>query len=170
MNDNVTIQDSHVPWSMRRPRGRGRRVFWVIDLIGLTVMVTAYVPGSTGHPRHQRGFVIGDNLQRNHQRTEWALTQLNATQEQRQQVQVILQSLELDAVRWQEERQALNDRLVQAFAATEVKPKELAAIKSAGVALADQALSRTVAVVLTVSEVLTPDQRQDLVARWQAHP
>lgn len=169
MNDKANIQDNQGSISEHRLRGRGRRAFWVIVLIGVAVALASYLPGCTGHPRHQRGFVMEDGPQRIHKGTGWALTQVDATEEQRQEVATILQGLDPDVVRWQEERQALKARFIQALAAEQVNPNELATIKSAGVELADQALSRTVEVVLKVSDVLTPEQRQELVEKWRAH-
>jgi len=167
MNTNTDSQTKRFSVTQHRLRGRGRQAFWMIVLIGGAVALVSYASGCTGHPRHQRGFVAQDVPQSIHKGTEWALKNVDATQEQREQIGAILQELDSDVVRWQEERQALKDRFIQVLQGEQVNPEQLAKIKSASVTMADQALSQTVEVVLKVSEVLTPEQRKKLVATWR---
>jgi len=168
MNDKTNIQRKRFSVS-QHPRGYGRRAFWAIVLLGGMVTLFSYVPGCTGHSRHQRGFLAEDVPQRIHKGTEWALKKVDATPEQRHQVVTILEEVDLDVIRWQEKRRALKDRFIQALQAEQVDPDELATIKSASVTLTDQALSRTTEVVVKVSEILSPAQRRELVANWGAY-
>jgi Spy/CpxP family protein refolding chaperone len=167
MNANTNIQTKPSSLTQPRLRGRGRQAFWVVVLIGGAVALVSYLSGCTGHARHQRGFVAEDGPQNIHKGTEWALQNVDATQEQREKVGAILQELDADLVRWQEERQALKNRFVLALQGEQVNPEQLAKLKSDSGTLVDRALSRTVEVVLKVSEVLTPEQRKKLVANWR---
>jgi Spy/CpxP family protein refolding chaperone len=169
MNDKVITHGSRAASSEHRIRGRGRRVFWGIVLIGVVAALTTYVTGCTDSPRHQRGFFTETVPHRIHDKVDRALTQVDATDEQREKIAVLLKNLDSDMSRWQEERQALRDRFMQALQVEQVNQNDLATIKSAGVTLADQALSRTVDATLKVSEVLTPKQRKELVAKWRSY-
>lgn len=169
MNDKTITGGNRAASSEHRIRGRGRQVFWVIVLIGVAAVLTTYVTGCTDSHRHQRGFFTETVPHRIHDKVDWALTQVDATDEQREKVAVLLKDLDSDAARWQEERQALKDRFMQALQAEQVNQNDLATIKSAGVTLADEALGRTVDATLKVSEVLTPKQRKELVAKWRTY-
>jgi Spy/CpxP family protein refolding chaperone len=169
MNDKAITCGNRAASSEHRIRGRGQRVFWVIVLIGVAAALTIYVTGCTDSTRHQRGFFTETLPHRIHDQVGRALTQVDATDEQREKVAVLLKSLDSDTARWQEERQALRDRFMQALQAEQVNQNDLATIKSAGVTLAHQALGRTVDAMFKVSEVLTPKQRKELVAKWRTY-
>lgn len=167
MNDKANIHDSGSVVNQHRIRGRGRRTFWVLVLIGVAVALAGYLPGCAGHHRHE-GIFAKDVRQSIHERAEWALTQVDATDEQREKITAILKDLDSDLVRWQEERRALRSRFMQALQTEQMNPDDLATIKSAGITLTDEALSRTMDVALQVSGVLTPKQREELVTTWRA--
>ena len=168
MNDKSVIHDNRAPLSEHRIRGRGRRALWAIVLIGAAAALASYVAGCSEYPRHQRGIFAEHGPRGIQEKVERALTQVDATDEQRQKVAAALKDLDSDATRWQEDRKVLRDRMMQALLAEQVDRNDLATIKSAGLSLADQALSRTVDTTLKLSEVLTAKQRKELVAQWKS--
>lgn len=169
MNNSVFARIENFTSNEHRAHGRGRRVFWGMLLFVVAAMLISYLPGCTASSRHQRGVFPANDSQGLHQRLDWALAQVDATGQQREQVGALLKSLDADATTWQEARSALKARFILALQAEHVSVSDLMQIKADGVALADQALSRTIDTTLKVSEVLTPTQRQDLAARWRGH-
>lgn len=169
MNNLVLARNEKSPLSEHRAQGRGRRAFGGMLLFGVAVLLLSYLPGCTESSKHQRGIFAQNHSHGIHTRLDWALAKVDATGPQREQVEALLKSLDADAATWQEARSALKARFILALQAEQVSLSDLMQIKADGVALADQALSRTIDTTLKVSEVLTSTQRQELAARWKGN-
>jgi periplasmic protein CpxP/Spy len=101
--------------------------------------------------------------------TDWILQRIDASEEQRQQVQAIVQAAVKDLLPMRDQhhqhRQALREALVQPT----INHDALEEIRRAELQLADAASSRLVEAIAGAAEVLTPEQRAklaDLAGRW----
>jgi protein CpxP len=100
---------------------------------------------------------------------DWVLHRIDASAEQRQQVQAIVQGAVKDLLPMKEQhrrhRQALRDALTQPT----INRATLEEIRGAELQLADSASNRLVEAIADAAEVLTSEQRArlaELAARW----
>ncbi|MFQ5961444.1 MAG: Spy/CpxP family protein refolding chaperone [Candidatus Methylomirabilales bacterium] len=148
-------------------RFRGRLVLLSIGLIAGVLITSSLFAGYGRHRWHRRDLSEEELLRRMTRGTSWALSTVDATDEQRARINVILAELAPDMIRLQDERRLLVGQLIQAVEADQVSPDEVERVQAAGLRLAEQAFARTTDVVLQISEVLTPEQRKELVAAWR---
>lgn len=149
-----------------RARGRGRRLFWGLLLTAGALVVGIALSGCARHHRHPSADEVLSRLDRG---ASWLSWKVGATDEQREQIQAILGELRPDEMRFHAEREALTNRVLAAIEAGHASPDELAQIRQAGVDLSNEAMSRSFETILKASEVLTPEQRKELVALWRDH-
>ena len=100
---------------------------------------------------------------------DWLLERVDATEEQRNQVLAIQNSLLPDLYTFQNEREALHARIRQALGANTVDREGLERIREASLNLSDRASRRVVDSFAQALDVLTPEQRRELLELWQAH-
>jgi Spy/CpxP family protein refolding chaperone len=100
---------------------------------------------------------------------DWLLSRINASEEQRQQVQGIVQEAVQELLQVHEQhhqhKQAWLDTLVQ----PSIDRGALEQLRSAELQLADTASQRLVEALASIADVLTPVQRSELIAlatRW----
>jgi Spy/CpxP family protein refolding chaperone len=97
--------------------------------------------------------------------TDWLLRRVDASEEQRQQVQSIVQTAVTDLAPVTEthrkNRQAWHEALTQPT----VDRQALEALRQAAVQLVDTASKRLVGAIAEVAQVLTPEQRATLLER-----
>jgi len=155
--DDATITEHRV-------RGRGRRVFWGILLIGGTLLTVSLLTGCARSHRHPPAEELQARIERG---AEWALWKVEATDEQRTRVKGILQELTPDLVAYQRERELLVAQLATAIETGRNDPEEVARLRTAGLSLADRAIGRSIEVALRVSQVLTSEQRKELAESWK---
>jgi Spy/CpxP family protein refolding chaperone len=158
-----------------------RRRFWLAGggiLIGLAALAavapraSAYRAlaghGFGGHGR--RGFgahVLKDPAaakQHAGVAVEWVLRGVSATEEQKQQARRITDRL-IDEIRPSlEKHHAFREAMARELAKPEIDRGALERLRQEEIALADQASKAAVAAIADLGEVLTPEQRADLVA------
>ena len=98
---------------------------------------------------------------------KWALRDVDATEEQQQRVTAILKGAVDDLHKLKDRhRQNRADFAAQLGGAT-VDRARLEEIRKAELALADEASRRLVAALADVADVLTPEQRQELLEKFQ---
>lgn len=148
----------------------GRLALLSIGLIAGVLVTSSLFAGYGAHRWHHRDLSEEQLLQRMTRGTSWALGRVDATDEQRAQINAILAELAPDMIRLQGERRALVEEFVRAVEADQVSPDALARIQAAGRRIAEQAFARSIDVIIEVSEVLTPEQRKDLAAAWRQRP
>ena len=148
-------------------------------LLGVTVIAAAlFVAGWAGtrerHPlrwgyghRHQAAFSAEEVRKRMSRVAKWALDEVKASDAQRAQVQVILDGMASEVAGLQGERQALRDQFIQAVAADPVKTEQVAQVRAASLQLAERAIDRSLEALVKISQVLTPDQRKQLLETWK---
>ena len=156
----------------QRPRGRGRLPFWIIVLIVGVWLLSSFVFGrSQGHWRHAKWSYAGLTSQDPHKEikagVQWALSKVNATAEQRTQVNAILEGLVPEIEKAQHERQALQAQLLKAVAADQIDRAELEEVQAKTFNLTEKAFNQSFDTLLKISKVLTPEQRKELVKSWR---
>ena len=164
--------------------GSGRRVRgWVMAamLIGLgaaggaltTIAVDAGAHGGW-HDRfrmHRHGHADGaehatERLQRV---SAWALGSVDATGEQRDRIDAILAGAVNDIFPLRDEHRAHRRDLIAELARPQVDRTELERIRAAELALAETATARLLDATVAIAQVLSPEQRQQLVERFAEH-
>ena len=164
--------------------GSGRRVRgWVmaVMLIGLgaaggaltTIAVNAGAHGGwhDGFRMHRHGHVHSaehatERLQRV---SAWALGSVDATGEQRDRIDAILAGAVNDIFPLRDEHRAHRRDLIAELARPQVDRTELERIRAAELALAETATARLLDATVAIAQVLSPEQRQQLVERFAEH-
>jgi Spy/CpxP family protein refolding chaperone len=101
--------------------------------------------------------------------TDWILRRIDASEEQRQQVQAIVQAAVKDLLPMRDQHHQHRQDLRQALTQPTINRDALGEIRRAELQLADEASSRLVEAIADAAEVLTPEQRAklaDLATRW----
>lgn len=98
---------------------------------------------------------------------DWMLSRVNATDAQKQQVKGILVAAMDDLAKLHESHRANRDAVVEALTADAVDRARLETLRSAELALAEQASRRLTQALADAAEVLTPEQRRALAERMQ---
>ena len=99
---------------------------------------------------------------------EFMLAKVGATDEQKAEVRAILRSAVTDLAPLGQQHRANRDALRSALAAPKVDKGALNELRTAELKLADQASARIQQAVVDAAEVLTPEQRKNLVERIEA--
>jgi Spy/CpxP family protein refolding chaperone len=114
-------------------------------------------PGWFG--RHNGTGTIETAMERAEFATDWMLTRIQATDEQRQRVKAIVDNAIRDLYPAKEQHQQNRQALVQALLQTPVDRGALETARQSELQLAETVSSRLVGVLADVSEILTPEQR-----------
>lgn len=153
----------------KRERGRGRKVFWiVVAAAGLLTMVH-YSVGSMWHHHHGRHTVHSPSEVKDRmvKKADRALTEVNATIEQRARINEIIEGLVPDIIGLQKEREELKIRIVKTLERRDIPPDAFEQARVSSVNLAEKAINRSFEAIFAVSAVLTPDQRRELLKEWE---
>jgi Spy/CpxP family protein refolding chaperone len=116
--------------------------------------------GPDGHPGGGRHGMMGGPHQ-----VERMLSSVNATPEQRAQIQQIMQAARTDMKAHHEAGRKLREQSQAVFAQPTVDARAAEALRQQMLAQHDQASKRKMQVMLDVSRVLTPEQRKTLAER-----
>jgi protein CpxP len=101
--------------------------------------------------------------------TDWILHRIDASEEQRQQVQAIVQGAVKDLLPMRDQHHQYLQALREALAQPTIDRNTLGEIRRAELHLADAASNRLVEAIAEAAEVLTPEQRAtlaELATRW----
>lgn len=98
---------------------------------------------------------------------ELVLNDLEATELQQEEIEAILDEGVTDFVSFHDEGRALRDEFHLALQADELDPVEIERIRADMVNVIDRASLRGVEVLLETADVLTPEQREQLIQRHQ---
>jgi periplasmic protein CpxP/Spy len=101
--------------------------------------------------------------------TDWILHRIEASEEQRRQVQAIVQAAVKDLLPMRDQHHQYRQALRQALTQPTIDRSTLEEARRAELQLADQASSRLVEAMASAAEVLTPVQRAklaELADRW----
>ncbi len=155
---------------IRRERGRGRRLFWGMVLI-ITVASFMAVANGFGrdHGRSGSGRVHGSTFENPgelREGLERVLDHLDATDEQRTALRTLVDELSPELAALADGKEAIRNRLVAALSAEIVDTEDFAAARAEGTALAERAVGMTIDATLRLAQILTPEQRAELVEYW----
>jgi len=124
--------------------------------------------GFGGHGRHGFGAqVLKDPAaakQHAGMAVEWALRGVDATEEQKQRARRITDRLVDELVPSIEKHRGFREAMARELARPEIDREALERLRQEELALADAASRRLVAAIADLGEVLTPEQRAELVA------
>jgi uncharacterized membrane protein len=95
--------------------------------------------------------------------SDWVLGRIDATAEQREQVQAVVAAVLQDLAPLREQHRQHRDAFLTALAQPSVDADALERLRRAELELADRASSRLIAGVTEVSAILTPEQRTRLL-------
>jgi len=101
--------------------------------------------------------------------TDWILSRIEASDEQRQQVKTIVQATVQDLAPMREQHHQHKQTMLQALMQPSIDRAALGDIRRAELQLAETASERMIAALADVAEVLTPEQRTRLaefMSRW----
>jgi periplasmic protein CpxP/Spy len=101
--------------------------------------------------------------------TDWMLSRVEASDEQRQQVKAIVQATVHDLAPMREQHHQNKQTMLQSLTQPTINRAALGDIRRAELQLAETASERLVAALADVAEVLTPEQRTRLaefMSRW----
>jgi Spy/CpxP family protein refolding chaperone len=159
-----------------------RRRFWLVSggtLMGLAALVAVAPRASAyralaghgfggGHGRHAFGAqVLKDPAAAKRHAgmaVEWALRGVDATEEQKQQAKRITDRLVDQLGPVIEKHQGFRESMARELAKPEIDREALERLRREEIALADQASKLAVSSIADLGEVLTPEQRAELVA------
>ena len=100
---------------------------------------------------------------------QWMLADLNATDDQTNKISSILQAAANDLAPLRQQHMQARQAIMQLLAAPTIDSAQLESIRVQQIQLADTASKRMTQAMTDAANVLSPDQRVQLVAKWQHH-
>ena len=165
------------------PQGGSRRRFLAGTLAG--GLLGSLLAGSISfyahaHPRpgwwshgghrgwhHQHATDAASTSERLEFTTDWFMQRIDATAEQRQQVQTLVRGAVQDLVPLREQHQAHRQAFLEALQQPSIDRNTLEALRQAELQLAETASSRFINALADIADILTPEQRADLLTLAQ---
>ena len=99
--------------------------------------------------------------------TDWFMQRIDATAEQRQQVQTLVRGAVQDLVPLREQHQAHRQAFLEALQQPSIDRNTLEALRQAELQLAETASSRFINALADIADILTPEQRAELLTLAQ---
>jgi Spy/CpxP family protein refolding chaperone len=156
----------------------GRRRFWQGVLTGGAGAALASLGFSAfahGGPRHGGGFAMGGRgspeamLERAEFASDWMLTKVGASDAQKEQMRAIVRRTLAQLAPLRREHRAHRRAFMETLAAPSVDTARLAELRGAELKLADQASQALLEGATDAANVLSPEQRRQVVAMMQRH-
>ncbi len=135
-------------------------------LIGTSMSVSAH-PGFGGWGRHGGAVTIEDMRERAGDKVAWLAGFLDASVEQRQQIQAAVNDLVEQLYPLMQQHRDSHQALIAELTKPELNREAFEELRKAKLTHIDTASSRLVDGVISVAEILTPEQRQRLASRFQ---
>ena len=162
------------------PRWTRRRALWLGIVAGGLGLIGGVAIGSVETAsaarwmaRHAWGHAGGHGWHGRHDHgrraVEWVLDEIEASDEQRIEVEAILDELHAELGGFHDAHHGYRETLVEALTGETVDAAALEEIRAEALALAEQASVELTAAVAAVARVLTPDQRAAIAAFHARH-
>jgi len=156
-----------------RERGRGRKAFWILAAIALAVTLIGAARSSHrdhrvgGHRAEGHGDLSAERIQELFAEDSWWLDRLGIGEEQRPRIAAVLEGSvpRLQAIA--AERDDLRQELIRAFAGPTTDEERIEELRRKTAEIAVRALDEGFDVAVELADLLTPEQRQDLVGHWE---
>jgi Spy/CpxP family protein refolding chaperone len=172
-NPTNSINDHSRPRRHRRAWGRFLAGFLMGALLAGSAVVYSQVSrrselGFSGlgwFGRHNGAGNIETAIERAEFATDWMLTRIQATDEQRQRIRAVVDNAIRDLYPAKEQHQQNRQAMVQALLQTPVDRGALERARQSELQLAETVSSRLVGALADASEILTPEQRAQVAER-----
>ena len=122
--------------------------------------------GAFRHHGHHRAPDAAHAAERLQHVSAWALDSVDATDEQRERIDAILASTVNDVFPLRDEHDANRRGLITELSRPQIERTALDRIRTAEIALAEQATARLLDATVAIAEVLEPAQRQQLIEKY----
>jgi Spy/CpxP family protein refolding chaperone len=152
-----------------RAQGRGRKAFWVLVLGAALIAGIGLVQGF-GHERAgspQRHFATAASPEQITDRVDQMLDHLDVTDIQRARITALVDELAPELVELAAQRETLRDQIVAALTAEELTPIRTEDLQEQVSEQSAQLAERTLEIAFEIAAELTPDQRTELIERWE---
>lgn len=150
---------------------RWGRIFGAVAIVGalVTVPVVAFAKGGPpmgchGHPEPTSAADIREHLAMG---ADHMLDKVDATDAQRDEVDAVLDTLAPELWSFKTEHEGIRDELQVALTGETVDRAKLEDARVRGLALADKASSAVLEAVADTAEILSADQRGELLDLWE---
>lgn len=143
-------------------RSRARKAFVALLLVGVGVAGTLAVTGhSHAHFGSSRHAAMDSSAAQELAgwRVHWMLNKVNATPEQKQQVEGIVRKAIADLAPVREQGRDLREQLTRLLSAPQVDRQALETLRAEKLKTADQVSQRVTQAMADIAQVLTPQQR-----------
>jgi Spy/CpxP family protein refolding chaperone len=100
---------------------------------------------------------------------QWMLADIDATDDQRTRISTVLKAAANDLAPLRKQHMEARRTTMQLLAAPTIDRAQIESIRVQQLQLADTATRRMTQAMTDAAEVLNPDQRAKLVAKWQQH-
>jgi Spy/CpxP family protein refolding chaperone len=159
--------------SSQQPANHGKRRRFFVGLLAGTALGGLLATGIAAHSHEGPGWggrcgwrhACSPEAERERLEfaTDWVLKKANATEEQRQQIKGIVQAAAGELAPIREQHQQHRDAFLAALTQPSVDRETLEQLRKSELQLAEAASSRIVQALADVADVLTPEQRTQLV-------
>jgi Spy/CpxP family protein refolding chaperone len=161
----------------RKEQRRSRHGFWTGVVVGglvsaalaagiafTSVKANAAGLGGPAHGRHRFESMDPELVrERTEFAVDWILSRVDASEEQRDQVKTIISTSLIDLAPLTVEHKDNREAFVTELGKPTLDRSALEEIRRAEIELADQASSRLITALIDAAEVLTPEQRTELI-------
>lgn len=164
-----TMSDEQTTLGQLRQKGRGRKVFWAIMALGAALVLLGVTPGFSRHDeqRHSGSRHSLEALREALSEDSIWLRHLDLSDEQRRKIGDILEDLGPSFDQFQSDKGELSNRFADLLLAESIDPSEVETTRAEARGIARRVVDETIDAAVAVAEVLTPEQRAELVAHWR---
>lgn len=153
-----------------RQEGRGRKVFWILVLVGATVALLGFLRGpgrehlGSRHGHRQLSELSPERLQ---QQLDHTADRLDLTEQQVAELSRLLEGRLSALQALESDRHELVAEFAAALQSETLDPVRLQVLRGSALALAEQAVGQGVDLIGEAAQVLTPAQREELLRHWR---